>query len=144
MPACVGGYVSLALLAHELRNPLAPISTAAQLLKMGGRNPEYIQRSTEIIDRQVKHMSELVDDLMDVSRVTRGLVSIEKEEVGVAEVVARAVEQSLPLIEARNQQLILNVQDEGASVLGDDTRLVQVLANLLNNSAKYTQQGGRI
>ncbi|KQZ39643.1 hypothetical protein ASD58_04420 [Duganella sp. Root1480D1] len=134
----------LALLAHELRNPLAPISTAAQLLKMGGRNPEYVQRSTEIIDRQVKHMSELVDDLMDVSRVTRGLVSIEKEDVAISEVVARAVEQSRPLIESRNQQLVLDIRDDGASVLGDDTRLVQVLANLLNNSAKYTQQGGRI
>jgi len=134
----------LALLAHELRNPLAPISTAAQLLKMGARNPEYIQRSTEIIDRQVKHLSELVDDLMDVSRVTRGLVSIEKEEVSVSEVVAKAVEQSRPLIESRHQQLLLSVRDEGAHVLGDDTRLVQVLANLLNNSAKYTQQGGRI
>lgn len=134
----------LAVLAHELRSPLAPISTAAQLLKMGGRNPENIQRSSEIIDRQVKHMSELVDDLMDVSRVTRGLVSIEKAAVSVSEVVARAVEQARPLIESRRQQLVLNVRDEGASVLGDDTRLVQVLANLLNNSAKYTQQGGLI
>ncbi|SFG87513.1 PAS domain S-box-containing protein [Duganella sp. CF458] len=134
----------LALLAHELRSPLAPISTAAQLLKMGGRNPEYVQRSTAIIDRQVKHMSELVDDLMDVSRVTRGLVSIEKEEVAVSDVVARAVEQSRPLIESRKQQLVLDAPDDGTCVLGDDTRLVQVLANLLNNSAKYTQQGGRI
>ncbi len=134
----------LALLAHELRNPLAPISTAAQLLKMGARNPEYIQRSSEIIDRQVKHMSELVDDLMDVSRVTRGLVSIERKEVGMAEVVNSAVEQSRPLIEERNQQLVLDVRNGGAEVLGDRTRLVQVLTNLLNNAAKYTQQGGRI
>jgi PAS domain S-box-containing protein len=134
----------LALLAHELRNPLAPISTAAQLLKMGARNPEYVQRSSEIIDRQVKHMSELVDDLMDVSRVTRGLVSIEKKEVGIAEVVNSAVEQSRPLIDERKQQLVLEVRDGGAEVLGDRTRLVQVLANLLNNAAKYTQQGGRI
>ena len=134
----------LALLAHELRNPLAPISTAAQLLKMGARNPEYVQRSSEIIDRQVKHMSELVDDLMDVSRVTRGLVKIESKEVNVADFVTKAVEQSRPLIESRNQQLVLDQRDDGARVLGDDTRLVQVLANLLNNSAKYTQQGGRI
>lgn len=134
----------LALLAHELRNPLAPISTAAQLLKMGAHNPEYIRRSSEIIDRQVKHMSELVDDLMDVSRVTRGLASIEKEDVGIADVVASAVEQSRPLIESRNQQLMLDLRDNGAGVLGDPKRLVQVLANLLNNAAKYTQQGGRI
>jgi PAS domain S-box-containing protein len=134
----------LALLAHELRNPLAPISTAAQLLKMGARNPEYIQRSSDIIDRQVKHMTELVDDLMDVSRVTRGLVSIEREEVKVADVVADAVEQSRPLIESRNQQLALDVRASDTGVLGDRTRLVQVLANLLNNAAKYTQKGGRI
>jgi PAS domain S-box-containing protein len=134
----------LALLAHELRNPLAPISTAAQLLKMGARNPEYVQRSSEIIDRQVKHMSELVDDLMDVSRVTRGLVSIDQDEVSISDVVNSAVEQSRPLIEERKHELALDVRDEGVDVLGDRTRLVQVLTNLLNNSAKYTQQGGRI
>jgi len=134
----------LAMLAHELRNPLAPISTASQLLKMGAHKPEYIQRSSDIIDRQVKHMSDLVNDLMDVSRVTRGLVSIDKEEVELDAVVADAVEQSRPLIEARRQELVLDLRDGGAIVPGDRTRLVQVVVNLLNNAAKYTQQGGRI
>jgi CheY-like chemotaxis protein len=134
----------LALLAHELRNPLAPISTASQLLKMDARSPENVQRSSEIIDRQVKHLSDLVNDLMDVSRVTRGLVSIDKEEVRLEDVFNDAVEQSRPLIETRRQQLVLHAGDGGDSVLGDRTRLVQVLANLLNNAAKYTQQGGRI
>jgi nitrogen-specific signal transduction histidine kinase len=134
----------LAMLAHELRSPLAPISTAAQLLRMGANNPEYIKRSSDIIDRQVKHMSDLVNDIMDVSRVTRGLVSIEKKELAVADVVHSAVEQARPLVEARRQELVLDLRDEGAMVLGERTRLVQVLTNLLNNSAKYTQQGGRI
>ncbi|HEX8785825.1 MAG TPA: PAS domain S-box protein, partial [Telluria sp.] len=134
----------LAMLAHELRNPLAPISTAAQLLRMGAGNPENIQRSSDIIDRQVKHMSDLVNDMMDVSRVTRGLVSISHEDVGVDAVVNAAVEQSRPLIEARRQALVLDLHDGGAIVRGDRTRLVQVLTNLLNNAAKYTPQGGRI
>jgi len=134
----------LAMLAHELRGPLAPISTAAQLLKLGARNPENIQRSSDIIDRQVKHMSELVDDLMDASRVTRGLVSIEKEVVSVSLVVHTAIEQSRPLIEARKQELVLDMSEDGGTVLGDRTRLIQVLTNLLNNAAKYTPQGGRI
>jgi PAS domain S-box-containing protein len=134
----------LAMLAHELRSPLAPISTAAQLLRMGASNPEYIKRSSDIIDRQVKHMSDLVNDIMDVSRVTRGLVSIEKKELAVTDIVHSAVEQSRPLVEARKQELVLDLRDGGAKVLGERTRLVQVLTNLLNNSAKYTQQGGRI
>jgi PAS domain S-box-containing protein len=134
----------LAMLAHELRNPLAPISTAAQLLRMGAGNPDNIRRSSEIIDRQVKHMSDLVNDIMDVSRVTRGLVWIEKREVSLAQVVHSAVEQSRPLVEARRHELVLDLRDAGAAVPGERTRLVQVLTNLLNNSAKYTQQGGRI
>ncbi len=134
----------LALLAHELRSPLAPISTAAHLLKAGDGNPENIRRSSEIIDRQVRHLSDLVNDLMDVSRVTRGLVSISQDEVSVAAVVHGAVEQSRPLIEARRQALVVNLHADGATVLGDHTRLVQVLANLLNNAAKYTPQLGRI
>jgi len=134
----------LAMLAHELRNPLAPICTASQLLKMDARSEENVQRSSEIIDRQVKHISDLVNDLMDVSRVTRGLVSIDKEEIRMADVVNDAVEQSRPLIEARRQQLVLDIQDGDDCVLGDRKRLVQVLVNLLNNAAKYTQQGGRI
>jgi|GEM_PF-862633 len=134
----------LAMLAHELRNPLAPISAAAQLLKMAAHKPEYIRRSSEIIDRQVKHMSSLVNDLMDVSRVTRGLVSIDKEEVSISAVVSNAVEQSRPLIDGRKHELAVDMREDGGIVLGYDSRLVQVVVNLLNNSAKYTPQGGRI
>lgn len=134
----------LAILAHELRNPLAPISAAAQLLKMAAHKPEYIRRSSEIIDRQVKHMSSLVNDLMDVSRVTRGLVSIDKEEVSISAVVSNAVEQSRPLIDGRKHELAVDMREDGGIVLGYDSRLVQVVVNLLNNSAKYTPQGGRI
>jgi PAS domain S-box-containing protein len=134
----------LAMLAHELRNPLAPIRTASQLLKMDAQNPEYVQRSSKIIDRQVKHISELVDDLMDISRVTRGLASIDRKEVDLQAVITDAVEQSHELIDVRNQKLVLDLRDGGAVVLGDRTRLVQVVVNLLNNSAKYTQQGGCI
>ncbi|GAB2875854.1 hypothetical protein GCM10027277_51450 [Pseudoduganella ginsengisoli] len=134
----------LALLAHELRNPLAPISTAAQLLKTGAANPANIKLSSDIIDRQVRHMTDLVNDVMDVSRVTRGVAAIDQEEVPVAQVINTAVEQSRPLMEARRQALVVDMRDDGGKVLGDSTRLVQVLTNLLNNAAKYTQQGGRI
>ncbi|KQQ97320.1 PAS domain-containing protein [Massilia sp. Leaf139] len=136
----------LAMLAHELRNPLAPISNAAQLLTMAGSSTQRIRQSSEVIIRQVRHMTALVDDLLDVSRVTRGLVTLERAPVEVAAVVAGAVEQARPLIEARGHLLELDLDGLGAGtrILGDRTRLVQVLANLLNNAAKYTPQGGRI
>jgi len=133
----------LAMLAHELRNPLAPISNAAQLLGMPGLDARRLRQSSEIIGRQVRHMTELVDDLLDVSRVTRGLVQLERGLVDVGAVVAGAVEQARPLIEARRHTLELQL-DAGGWVDGDRTRLVQVLSNLLNNAAKYTPQGGRI
>jgi len=134
----------LALLAHELRNPLAPISTAAKLLKLGAQNPENIRRSSEIIDRQVKHMSDLVNDIMDVSRVTRGLASVNREEVDIGSVLDSAIEQTRPLIDSRKHTLEAAMPARGALVLGDRTRLVQVVANLLNNAAKYTPPGGTI
>jgi len=133
----------LAMLAHELRNPLAPISNAAQLLGMPGLDERRLRQSSEIIARQVRHMTELVDDLLDVSRVTRGLVQLDRALVDVGAVVAGAVEQARPLIEARRHTLDLQ-QDAGGWVDGDRTRLVQVVSNLLNNAAKYTPQGGRI
>ncbi|KRB67898.1 PAS domain-containing hybrid sensor histidine kinase/response regulator [Noviherbaspirillum sp. Root189] len=134
----------LAMLAHELRNPLAPISTAADLLRISGHNENQAKRASDIIARQVKHMTDLVDDLLDVSRVIRGLVSIEKEEVDIKEVISAAVEQSRPLIESRNHTLSMRLASTNAVVLGDRTRLIQVLTNLLNNAAKYTPQGGEI
>jgi PAS domain S-box-containing protein len=134
----------LAMLAHELRNPLAPISAAADLLAMGRLDAARVARTSAIITRQVGHMTSLVDDLLDVSRVTRGLVALERETVDIKATIADAVEQVRPLIEARGHHLELLLGPEPASVLGDRKRLVQVLANLLGNAAKYTPEGGRI
>jgi signal transduction histidine kinase/ActR/RegA family two-component response regulator len=136
----------LAMLAHELRNPLAPISAAAQLLNMGPPDAARVERTSAIIARQVSHMTGLIDDLLDVSRVTRGLVVLAREEVDLRRVIADAVEQVRPLIEARRHQLSLMMPQEADAtvVQGDYKRLVQVVANLLNNAAKYTQEGGRL
>jgi PAS domain S-box-containing protein len=133
----------LAMLAHELRNPLAPISTAAQVMRLRYNDAEYVKRASEIIGRQVRHMTELVDDLLDVSRVTRGLAEMEKTPIDLHSVVQHAVEQARPLIEARHHELVVQV-DTPAWVGGDRTRLTQAVSNLLNNAAKYTQQHGRI
>jgi CheY-like chemotaxis protein len=134
----------LAMLAHELRNPLAPISTAAQVLKFPNLDPQRLRTTSDIISRQVAHMTDLIDDLIDVSRVTRGLIELDKSNVEVSAIVAAAVEQARPLIERRGQELLTRIECAGALVRGDRTRLVQVLSNLLNNAAKYTPQGGRV
>jgi signal transduction histidine kinase/ActR/RegA family two-component response regulator len=134
----------LAMLAHELRNPLAPISSAADLLRLAGPQSELVRQTGEIITRQVRHMTGLVDDLLDVSRVTRGLVSLQKETLDINGVVADAIEQARSLIQSRQQQLALHLPAEAALVEGDRTRLVQVFANILNNAAKYTPDHGHI
>lgn len=134
----------LAMLAHELRNPLAPITTAAEMLKLTSANDPRTLKASEVISRQVKHMTSLVDDLLDVSRVTRGLVRLEEEYVDVKTAVWNAVEQSRPLIEARRHNLTVRTDAAHSTIKGDRNRLVQVIANLLNNAAKYTPQGGEI
>lgn len=134
----------LAMLAHELRNPLAPISTAAYLLRTAPSDASRVERSAAIIDRQVRHMRELVDDLLDVSRVTRGLVELDMKPVEVKGVVASAIEQVRPLIDARGHELTTRMASGDAYVLGDRTRLIQVVANLLNNAAKYTPSNGSL
>jgi signal transduction histidine kinase/CheY-like chemotaxis protein len=134
----------LAMLAHELRNPLAPIMTAAQLLKLGRLDAKSVANASEIIVRQAEHMTDLVNDLLDVSRVTRGLVTLEKDELDLNAIVSAAVEQVRPLIDARRHALTLQLSGEPAHVTGDRTRLVQVISNILNNAAKYTAPGGRI
>jgi PAS domain S-box-containing protein len=134
----------LAMLAHELRNPLAPISTAAQMLKMTGLTETRVVQAGDIISRQVKHMTSLVDDLLDLSRITRGLVQIAQDELDLKLVVNNAVEQALPLIHARKHELGIRMSPSAACVKGDKHRLVQVVANLLNNAAKYTPQHGTI
>jgi PAS domain S-box-containing protein len=134
----------LAMLAHELRNPLAPISSAADMLRIAYSNEPRVKQISEIVARQVAHMRHLVDDLLDVSRVTRGLVTIASRPLDLRRVVSEAVEQSRPLVEARRHQLEVTLPDAPVTVDGDHTRLVQVVANLLNNAAKYTHEGGRI
>jgi PAS domain S-box-containing protein len=134
----------LAMLAHELRNPLAPIGTAAQLLKMAPGDEARVAQAAQIISRQVTHMTEMVDDLLDVSRVTRGLVEFEREPVDMRAVMAAAIEQTEPVLQARQHKLVTESPGSAAVVLGDRHRLVQVVSNLLNNAAKYTPPGGRI
>jgi PAS domain S-box-containing protein len=134
----------LAMLAHELRNPLAPISTAAEMLRMTAASDARTRKASEVISRQVKHMTSLVDDLLDVSRVTRGLVQLDKEYIDIKAAVASAVEQSRPLIESRRHSLTVRTDAAQSTVEGDRTRLIQVITNLLNNAAKYTPQGGEI
>jgi PAS domain S-box-containing protein len=134
----------LAMLAHELRNPLAPIMTAAQLLRMGRMDNKSVANASEIIVRQAAHMTDLVNDLLDVSRVTRGLVTLEKDELDLNVIVAAAVEQVRPLIDARRHSLTLQLSGQPAHVIGDRTRLVQVISNILNNAAKYTAPGGSV
>ena len=134
----------LAMLAHELRNPLAPISAGAQLLQSGHAGEDAVQRTAGIIVRQVRHMTRLVDDLLDVSRVTRGLVTLTRAPLDVAAVVADAVEQAEPLMQAREHRFEVALPDAPLVVNGDHKRLVQVLVNVLNNAAKYTPVGGDI
>ncbi len=134
----------LAMLAHELRNPLAPISTAAELIRLVATEERRIQQASDIISRQVRYTTDLVDDLLDVSRVTRGLTELQKEMLDLKAVIHSAIEQVRPLIEARQHELRLRIGGADAYVLGDKTRLVQVIANILNNAAKYTPQGGEI
>jgi PAS domain S-box-containing protein len=134
----------LAMLAHELRNPLAPISAAADLLRIGRLDEARVRQSSAIIGRQVRHMTSLVDDLLDVSRVTRGLVTLTRAPVSARTIVDEAVEQVRPMFEARRQTLGIDIAAADAQVLGDKARLVQVLANLLNNAAKYTPEERRI
>jgi len=134
----------LAMLGHELRNPLAPISAGAHiLLKLAGNDPRVV-RTSEVIARQVRHMTKIVDDLLDVSRVTRGLVTLEQATLDVAEVVAASVEQARPLIEGARHELSVTLPPQAVYVRGDRGRLVQVLSNLLSNAARYTAAGGRI
>jgi signal transduction histidine kinase len=134
----------LAMLAHELRNPLAPISSAAQVLRLGGLDEARQQWASQLIARQVAHMASLVDDLLDVSRVTRGLVEIERRPLDLKSVVSEAGEQVRPLLEARQHRFVVELPAGAAHVIGDRKRLVQVLSNLLNNAAKYTAEGGTV
>jgi PAS domain S-box-containing protein len=134
----------LATLAHELRNPLAPIRNALQLLRMGDGFAPDAGRVLDTMDRQVAHMVRLVDDLLEISRISRGQIELKKERVALSTIVEHAVEASRPFIEKRAHELALSIPAEPLVLDGDLIRLSQVFANLLNNAAKYTHNGGRI
>ena len=132
----------LAMLGHELRNPLAPIVTALQLMRL--RGGDQAARERQVIERQTSHLVALVDDLLDVSRVAEGKIELRREPVQIAEVVARAIETASPLIEQKHHALDVDVPTAGLLALVDPGRCVQVVANLLNNAAKYTEAGGTL
>jgi PAS domain S-box-containing protein len=134
----------LATLAHELRNPLAPIRTGLDLLRMAPGNAETAGRVHEMMDRQLGQLIHLVDDLLDIARITRGRIELKKEAIDLRTAVSMAVESSAALIQAGRHQLDVQLPDEALPLEADLTRLVQVLSNLLNNAAKYTPGGGRI
>jgi PAS domain S-box-containing protein len=134
----------IATLAHELRNPLAPIRTAVAILGREGTAEPDRAWSRDVIERQVAHMARLVDDLLDVARVSSGKLLLRKERVTLAAVVAAALETSRPAIDAAGQKLVIDTPAAQAVLDADPTRLAQVLSNLLNNAAKYTPPGGTI
>ena len=132
----------LAMLAHELRNPLAPIRNAVEIQKIANTDPARITWCTDIIDRQIKHLTGLVDDLLDVSRISRGLIELKKETLEIRDFIQPAVETNQPLIDARRQEFSMTLPPEPLWVEGDRIRLAQIVSNLINNAAKYTQEGG--
>ncbi len=134
----------LAMLAHELRNPLAPIVNAMQIFRHLKTHDPRLERAGAMVDRQVNHLIRLVDDLLDVSRVSRGKISLERAPVDLAAVVQLAVETTKPMLDSRHHQLKITLPEKPIHVLGDLTRLAQVVGNLLNNAAKYTDDGGKI
>ncbi|WP_272428115.1 ATP-binding protein [Polyangium jinanense] len=132
----------LAMLGHELRNPLSPILTALELMRL--RNGSALERERAVIERQVQHLVRLVDDLLDVSRIARGKIELRRRPLPLAQVVAKALEQASPLIEQRGHTLHVAVPEEGLVVDVDEMRLAQVVGNLLANAAKYTEKGGHV
>jgi signal transduction histidine kinase len=134
----------LAMLAHELRNPLAPIRTAARLLQRQGSQDGLVPKNATVIERQVQHMARLLDDLLDVSRMSRGRVELKREAVDLAAVAAGAIETARPLMEARRHELVASLPAEPLLLQADRVRVEQIVINLLNNAAKFTDPGGTI
>ncbi len=134
----------LAMLGHELRNPLAPVRTALEVLQRGGAVPAIAERAHAVMDRHISHMVRMVDELLDVARITSGRIRLHVEETDLRQVVAEAIDSVRPLIDTRRQQLEVSVSPDSVPVRGDVTRLVQVVANLLDNAAKYTGEGGTL
>src|SRR5262249_7124410 len=134
----------LATLAHELRNPLAPLRNGLEVLKLAGPNAAASDRAREMMERQMLQLVRLVDDLLDVSRVSRGKGELRREPIELAAVLRNAIETSQPLLAERRHQFIARIPAEKILVDADMTRLSQVFWNLLNNAAKYTPNGGRV
>ena len=134
----------IAMLSHELRNPLAPIRAATEVIRRVAPPEPTLTRAGDVINRQVSHLTRLVDELLDVSRISQGRVVLKKEQVELERVIAQGVETARPLIESRRQELVVRMPPAPVWVSGDFVRLSQVIANLLNNAAKYTQESGRI
>ncbi|HSJ98342.1 MAG TPA: ATP-binding protein, partial [Myxococcota bacterium] len=134
----------LATLAHELRNPLAPIRNSLHIFRMAGIQDPSVERLADMMERQVQHMVRMVDDLLEVSRISRGKIELRRERVELAAVLRSAVDTSMPLIEGSRHRLSVRMPDEAVLLDADPVRLSQVFANLLNNAAKYTPPGGRI
>jgi PAS domain S-box-containing protein len=134
----------LAMLSHELRNPLAPLKTSADILSMRDLHDPIVQRASGVIARQVQHLTRLTNDLLDVGRITSGRITLSTEPLEIRTAITRAVEATRPLIDLRSHSLKISLPDQPLLVAGDLTRLTQVLVNLLNNAAKYTAKGGRI
>jgi PAS domain S-box-containing protein len=134
----------LATLAHELRNPLAPLRNAVELLRQAGDDPQIMLEARRIMERQLGHMVRLIDELLDISRVTSGKLQLHYERVELAAAVQSAVEATRPVIEASAHQLTVTLPRESVFLHADPTRLAQIISNLLNNAAKYTEKGGHI
>ncbi|NNU42928.1 response regulator [Ramlibacter sp. B156] len=134
----------LATLAHELRNPLAPLSNGLHLMRMASTKPEVLEKTRQMMERQIQHMVHLVDDLLDVARISTGKVELRRQRTDLKEIVATAVETSASLIDAGGHKLNVEVPSEPLPMDADPTRIAQVVSNLLNNAAKYTPSGGRI
>src|SRR5215469_15664611 len=134
----------LALLAHELRNPLAPIRYAVAANKKPGRTPEQRKQAEEIIERQITHMSRLLDDLLDISRITRGALELKKTRSELTSIVGAAIETARPVLDAKQHTLELDLPKQPVQLEADAVRLAQVFSNLLINAAKYTDPGGHI
>ena len=135
----------LAMLAHELRNPLAPIANAAQMLCLWNKGASgEIKSACEVVDRQVRQMTRIVDDLLDISRITRGKINLQLAVVEVSSIISAAIETSRPLIESRKHKLNITLASGALRINADVTRLAQAITNLLHNAAKYTEEGGEI
>jgi PAS domain S-box-containing protein len=134
----------LATLAHELRNPLAPISNGLQLMRLASGDPQRQEKAREMMERQLRHLVRLVDDLLDMARISSGKVDLKKERVELGVVLNAAMESSMPLMTAAGHDLVLRVADHGLELIADPIRIGQVVSNLLNNAAKYTPGSGRV